>query len=228
MVKKTIIGLCLTLAVLTACNAAGKKATESDDETLDAETSYAFGVLMGSEFKPLGLEFDYKAFTDGFKASLNDNANITEEDAFAVYRQIISESMARAAARNLAESTKFLEENAKRNGVITTESGLQYEVLKEGNGEKPNFDSMVSVNYEGSLVNGTVFDSSYELGSPAELPLEQIISGFTEGIQLMSPGGHYKLYVSPSLGYGDKPVGGGMIPANSVLIFDVELLEILD
>jgi FKBP-type peptidyl-prolyl cis-trans isomerase len=227
MVKKTIIGVCLTLAVITACNAAGKKAKEADDKTLDAETSYAFGVLMGADIKPLGFKFDYNAFTEGFKASFNDNAKITEEDALTIVQRTIRESMEREAARNLEEATKFLEENSKRNGVITTASGLQYEVLKEGTGEKPKLGNRVSVNYEGSLINGTVFDSSYERGIPAEFTLDdQLIHGFTEGIQLMSPGGRYKFYVPSSLGYGDQ--SDRVIPANSALIFDVELLEILD
>jgi FKBP-type peptidyl-prolyl cis-trans isomerase len=227
MVKKTIIGVCLTLAVITACNAAGKKAKEPDDKTVDAETSYAFGVFMGADIKPFGLKFDYEAFINGFKASLNGNANITEEEAFAVVQQTISESMAREAERNLKEATMFLEENAKKNGVITTASGLQYEVLRDGAGEKPKMGDRVSVNYKGTLVNETVFDSSYERGIPVEFMLDdQLIHGFTEGIQLMSPGGHYKFYVPPSLGFGDRP--DDRIPSNSVLIFDVELLSILE
>jgi FKBP-type peptidyl-prolyl cis-trans isomerase len=223
MIKRTTIGLCLTLAVLTACNAEDEKSG-----ALDADTSYAFGTLIGAEFKSFGFTFDYKAFTEGFKGSLDGNAKITEEDAIAIVQQTIRESMEREAAANLEEGTKFLEENAKRNGVITTESGLQYEVLKEGEGEKPKADSMVRVNYEGSLIDGTVFDSSFERGTPIEFELDQLIPGWTEGIQLMSPGGRYKLYVPPSLGYGNQPVGGGLIPANSVLIFDVELLDILE
>jgi FKBP-type peptidyl-prolyl cis-trans isomerase len=227
MIRKTTIALCLTLAVLAACNAKDQTGA-ADGETLDADTSYAFGVLMGADIKPFGLKFDYKAFTEGFKGSLDGDAKITEEDAIAVVQQTIRESMEREAAKNLEEGTKFLEENAKRNGVITTESGLQYEIMKEGEGEKPDFDSVVSVDYEGSLVDGTVFDSSYERGVPAEFALDQLIPGWTEGIQLMSPGARYKLYIPPSLGYGDQPVGGGAIPANSTLIFDVELLDIID
>ncbi|MDR1257502.1 MAG: FKBP-type peptidyl-prolyl cis-trans isomerase [Spirochaetaceae bacterium] len=226
MIKRATIGLCLTLAVLAACNA--KDEAEADTEALDADTSYAFGVLMGADIKPFGFTFDYEAFTEGFKGYIDGDVKITEEDAINIVQQTIRDSMERAAAGNLATGSVFLEENAAKNGVITTESGLQYEVVKEGEGAKPDADSRVRVNYEGSLIDGTVFDSSFERGTPAEFALDQLIPGWTEGIQLMSPGGRYKLYVPPSLGYGDQPVGNGLIPANSVLIFDVELLEILD
>jgi FKBP-type peptidyl-prolyl cis-trans isomerase len=227
MIKKTTIGLCLTLAVLTACNAKDE-AKAADTGALDADTSYAFGVLMGADIKPFGFTFDYKAFTEGFKGYIDGDVKITEEDAIAIVQQTIRDSMERTAAKNLADGSVFLEENAKKNGVIMTESGLQYEVVKEGDGENPGSDSRVRVNYEGSLVDGTVFDSSFERGTPAEFALDQLIPGWTEGIQLMREGARYKLYVPPALGYGDQPVGNGMIPANSVLIFDVELLDILD
>jgi FKBP-type peptidyl-prolyl cis-trans isomerase FkpA len=226
MVKKTTIGLYLALTVLTACNA--KDVDSGGDNTLDADTSYAFGVLMGADLKPFGFNFDYKAFTEGFKAYHDDEAKITEDEAVTIVQQAISDSMEREAGANLEAGTGFLQENAKKNGVITTESGLQYEVLKDADGPKPQADGMVRVNYEGTLIGGKVFDSSYERGDPAEFPLNQVISGWTEGIQLMSPGSRYKFYIPPELGYGDKPVGNGLIPANSVLIFDVELLDILE
>jgi FKBP-type peptidyl-prolyl cis-trans isomerase len=227
MIRKMTIGLCFTLAVLTACNAKDEAGT-ADTGTLDADTSYAFGVLMGADIKPFGFTFDYEAFTEGFKGYIDGDVNITEEDAIAIVQQTIRDSMERTAAKNLAAGNSFLEENAAKNGVITTESGLQYEAVKEGEGAKPGADSRVRVNYEGSLIDGTVFDSSFERGTPAEFALDQLIPGWTEGIQLMSPGARYKLYVPPVLGYGDQPVGNGLIPANSVLIFDVELLDILD
>lgn len=226
MVKKTTIGFCLTLAVLTACNA--KDNSNAAGEVLDADKSYAFGVLMGADLKPFGLTFDYKAFTDGFKSYLDGNPKITEDEAVAIAQQTISDSMKREADANLESGRQFLEENAKKNGVITTGSGLQYEVISESDGPKPAANSTVRVNYEGSLLDGQVFDSSYKREEAAEFPLDQVIAGWTEGIQLMSPGSHYKLYIPPELGYGDQPVGNGRIPANSVLIFDVELLDILE
>jgi FKBP-type peptidyl-prolyl cis-trans isomerase FkpA len=225
MVKKTTIGFCLTLTVLTACSAKDETDTSKN---LDADTSYAFGVLMGADFKPFGFTFDYKAFTDGFKAYLDGNPKITEDEAVTIVQQTINDSIKREAEVNLEDGVRFLEENAQKNGIVTTESGLQYEVLKDSEGQKPAADSTVQVNYEGSLTDGKVFDSSYERGEPVEFPLNQVIPGWTEGIQLMSTGSRYKFYIPPELGYGDQAVGNGLIPANSVLIFDVELLDILE
>ena len=224
MVRKTTIVICLALAVITACNAND----DAQDGAADADTSYAFGMLIGSDIKHLGLTFDYNAFTEGVKAYIEDNTRITEEEAVAIVERAIGDARTREAEANLESGKQFLEENAKKNGIITTESGLQYEVIKETDGLKPSADSTVQVNYEGSLLDGKVFDSSYERGEPVEFPLNQVIAGWTEGIQLMRPGSHYKFYIPPELGYGDQPVGNGLIPANSVLIFDVELLDILE
>jgi FKBP-type peptidyl-prolyl cis-trans isomerase FkpA len=212
------------LAVLTACNA---KNDADASNSLDADTSYAFGMVLGTEIKPFGFKLDYNAFIEGFKASLEGNPNITEEEALVIIQQTITDSMQRASNENLEAGILFLEENALKNGIITTESGLQYEIINETDGAKPEADDTVRVNYEGTLIDGTIFDSSFERGEPVEFPLGQVISGWTEGIQLMSPGSRYKFYIPPELGYGDQSVGG-IIPANSVLIFDVELLDILD
>jgi FKBP-type peptidyl-prolyl cis-trans isomerase len=226
MIKKTTIGFCLTLAVLTACSA--KDETADTSKALDADTSYAFGVLMGSNLKPFGFTFDYKAFTEGLKGYFDENAKITEDEAVSIVQQTINDSMQREADANLEAANLFLEENAKKNGIITTESGLQYEIIAKGDGDAPTADNVVRVNYSGSLIDGKTFDSSYDRGEPVEFPLDQVIPGWTEGIQLMNAGGHYKFYIPPKLGYGDQPVGNGLIPANSVLIFDVELLDILE
>jgi FKBP-type peptidyl-prolyl cis-trans isomerase FkpA len=226
MVKKIMICLCLALAVFTACSA--KDNLDNTGKSLDADKSYAFGVLMGADLKPFGFTFDYGAFTEGFKAFLDGDTKITEEEALAIVQQTMDDLMKREAESNLEAGKRFLEENGKKNGTVTTASGLQYEVLKESDGPKPVSDSTVRVNYKGTLIDGEVFDSSYERGEPAEFALDRVIAGWTEGIQLMSPGSQYKLYIPPELGYGDQPVGNGRIPANSVLIFDVELLDILE
>ena len=125
---------------------------------------------------------------------------------------------------NLEEGNNFLAENAEREGVITTESGLQYEVMVMGSGPTPADTSNVKVHYEGKLIDGTVFDSSYERGEPISFPLNRVIAGWTEGLQLMPVGSTYKLFIPASLGYGSRP--SGPIPPNSTLIFKVELIGI--
>lgn len=128
------------------------------------------------------------------------------------------------SSNTLEEGKKFLEENGKRAEVTTTASGLQYEVLREGNGQKPSgATSRVTVHYEGRLINGQIFDSSYRRNQPATFGLNQVITGWTEGVQLMSQGAKYRFFIPSELGYGAR--GAGSIPPNSTLIFDVELLE---
>jgi len=132
--------------------------------------------------------------------------------------------------RNLAAAKKFLDENAKKAGVKSTKSGLQYEVLAEGpaGGRTPSDANKVSVHYEGRLLDGSVFDSSYDRGEPIEFPLAGVIAGWTEGLQLMSEGDKYRLFIPPALGYGEQGTPGGPIGPNEALVFDVELLKVID
>ncbi len=128
------------------------------------------------------------------------------------------------ATTNLAKANEFLAKNKSESGIKTTSSGLQYEVIEKGAGSKPAASNVVKVNYRGTLLNGREFDSSYSRGKPAEFPLNAVIKGWTEGVQLMSPGAKYRFFVPPQLGYGEQ--GGGPIGPNELLIFEVELLEI--
>jgi peptidylprolyl isomerase len=132
--------------------------------------------------------------------------------------------------RNLAAAKKFLDENAKKAGVKSTRSGLQYEVLAEGpaGGRSPSDANKVSVHYEGRLLDGSVFDSSYDRGEPIEFPLAGVIAGWTEGLQLMSEGDKYRLFIPPALAYGEQGTPGGPIGPNEALVFDVELLKVID
>ena len=125
-----------------------------------------------------------------------------------------------------AEGEKFLAENGKKEGVVTLKSGLQYEVLREGNGKKPKATDQVKCHYEGTLINGQVFDSSYKRNEPAVFPLNQVIPGWTEGLQLMQEGAKYRFYIPYILAYGESGAGGS-IPPFATLIFDVELLEVM-
>jgi FKBP-type peptidyl-prolyl cis-trans isomerase len=136
------------------------------------------------------------------------------------------EVMAKRAEENKARELAFLEENGKKPGVTITDSGLQYEVITEGTGSKPTAEDIVRVNYEGTLMDGTVFDSTYTRGEPAEFPLYGVIPGWTEGIQLMSEGSSYRFYIPSALAYGEQGAGS-VIPPYSTLIFKVELLSII-
>ena len=170
-----------------------------------------------------GLETNYDLIKQGF---INGLYNYTEQfdmqSANAYVEEVIN---ALKYGETKAEGEKFLQENALREGVKTTESGLQYEVLVQGKGPKPTAEQTVKVHYEGTLIDGTVFDSSYQRGEPIEFPLNGVIKGWTEGLQLMPKGSKYKLYIPYELGYGERGAGQS-IPPYATLIFTVELLEI--
>ena len=182
--------------------------------------------LMGID----GLETDFDLIRQGFINGLYlDTANV-DPNAIATYmnetlQPLAEAQMAKEAENAQTEGKAFLEENAKRPEVKTTASGLQYEVLVQGEGAKPTAESTVKVHYEGKLVNGEIFDSSYQRGEPIEFPLNGVIKGWTEGLQLMPVGSTYMLYIPYQLGYGERGAGGA-IPPFATLIFKVELLEI--
>ena len=182
--------------------------------------------LMGID----GLETDFDLIRQGFINGLYlDTANV-DPNAIATYmnetlQPLAEAQMAKEAEKAQTEGEAFLEENAKRPEVKTTASGLQYEVLVQGEGAKPTAESTVKVHYEGKLVNGEIFDSSYQRGEPIEFPLNGVIKGWTEGLQLMPVGSTYMLYIPYQLGYGERGAGGA-IPPYATLIFKVELLEI--
>lgn len=197
--------------------------------------SYFYGHKVATQMMPPELDMD--AFTAGVRAGhAHETMPYTEQELQAAYEafaaqqqqesaQAVAGGAAATAARTSNGSeTQFLQDNAKRAGVKTTPSGLQYEVLREGTGKQPQASDIVKVNYEGKLVNGEIFDSSYARGEPVEFPLNQVIPGWTEGLQLMKEGGEYMLYVPAQLGYGTQ--GTGPIPPNSTLIFKVELLQV--
>jgi len=162
----------------------------------------------------------------GMRDSLSGaETRLSSDEAQAKFQEAYEALIEKRNSEAMQKETEFLAENSKKSGVLITASGLQYEVIEEGNGPKPQSSDTVKVNYEGRLIDGTVFDSSYERGTPAEFPLEWVIPGWTEGIQLMGVGSKYKLYIPSELAYG--PNGGGPIPPYSPLIFDVELIEIV-
>ncbi len=204
-------------------------AVASAFETLDKKVSYGIGYNIGSG---LARENVVTVDQDAIKAGIADGlagakTRIPEADLKAAFTEIQQKAAASAAAageKQKAAGTEFLAQNKTRSEVKVTASGLQYEVLKSGAGPKAKSTDTVKVHYHGTLVDGTVFDSSVTRGDPAEFPVTGVIQGWIEALQLMSVGDKFKLFISPELGYG--PRATGKIPANSVLIFEVELLAI--
>lgn len=204
----------------------------SDNFTTDAEkASYGIGLQMGEQLKANPFEgLNLNSVFEGMKDAYAGSAFQVEiPEIQAAFEKINVEIQARReeeAKVLAAEGIAFLEENAKRPEITVTESGLQYEVLATGEGEKPTAESTVRVDYHGTLINGTVFDSSYERGQPAEFPVGGVIKGWTEALQMMPVGTKWRIYVPHELAYGERGAGAAIAPF-STLIFDVELHEIL-
>ncbi len=206
--------------------ASGQQTPLADDST---KASYSLGYRFAENVQRQFAEgIDTDAFVRGVDDRLSGrDAAVDAQESERVLTAMMEARQAKAAneaLHNLESGLAFLEKNGKRDGVTTTTSGLQYEVLKQGEGDKPVATDTVTTHYEGRLVDGTVFDSSYERGEPATFPLNGVIAGWTEGLQLMSPGAKYRFFVPADLAYGDRRVGP--VPPNSALIFDVELLAV--
>ena len=189
--------------------------------------SYAIGLSMGQNLMGSGVtSLEYADLAAGIKDVLEKNQpQISYQEAQQVLGKFFSELEAKIAGQAKAAGEAFLAENAKREGVKVTESGLQYEVLEATIGQKPKATDKVRVHYEGTLIDGTVFDSSYQRGESITFGLNQVIKGWTEGLQLMSIGSKYKLYLPYQLAYGERGAGAN-IPPYAALIFTVELLGI--
>lgn len=190
--------------------------------------SYALGLGIGHQLKNMGIEnFSVEDFAQSIKDVMEDKATaMTSQEAQALLNTYFQEKQKAESQKAISEGKAFLEENAKKEGVVTTKSGLQYEILTEGTGKQPKATDTVRCHYEGSLINGSVFDSSYNRGEPAEFGLSQVIPGWTEGVQLMKEGAKYRFYIPYLLGYGENGAGSS-IPPYSTLIFDVELIKVL-
>ena len=204
----------------------------SDNFTTDAEkASYGIGLQMGEQlksnpFEGLNLNSVFEGMKDAYAGSAFQVEIPEIQAAFEKVNEEIQARREEEAKVLAAEGIAFLEENAKRPELTVTESGLQYEVLATGEGEKPTAESTVRVDYHGTLVNGTVFDSSYERGQPAEFPVGGVIKGWTEALQMMPVGTKWRIYVPHELAYGERGAGAAIAPF-STLVFDVELHEIL-
>jgi FKBP-type peptidyl-prolyl cis-trans isomerase len=245
MLKKVILAVFMATVVLFACTAGGKsdKAAQTPEarpaeaqsqpvlgeaEGADPDVSYAFGVALGADLRQTGLRFNYDEFIKAFKDSIEGkDTRISTEEASDIIRTAYDAAMAARAEENKQREAAYLAENGGKSGIQTTASGLQYEVIVQGTGPKPGASSTVEVHYEGTLIDGTVFDSSYVRGESAQFPLDRVIPGWAEGIQLMSQGSTYRLFIPSELAYGPQGAGN-FIPPNSLLIFKVELLSIVE
>ncbi len=199
--------------------------------TVEQRVSYGIGRQMGDQLASNPFDgVDVEAVAAGVLDALNGKPcevdNKLMEEAFAVIREQMQAKQAEEAKGKAGEGEAFLADNAKREGVTVTESGLQYEILTAGDGDKPVATSTVRTHYHGTLIDGTVFDSSYDRGQPAEFPVNGVIAGWTEALQMMPVGSKWRLTVPYNLAYGERGAGGAIGPYQT-LVFDVELLDIV-
>ena len=222
----------LTCGSLIAAILLTGNALAAELETESQKLGYIIGMDIGSSLKQQGTDLDLDTLFMAIKATYNgEPLAMTPEEAAAIRESFIAERRTEAeadrasmASVNATEGDKFLLENRLKDGIQMTDSGLQYQVLEMGDGARPAATDKVSVHYRGTLLNGEEFDSSYSRGEPISFALDQVIPGWTEGVQLMPVGSKFMFYVPPNLAYG--PAGGGPIGPNATLIFQVELLGI--
>ena len=190
--------------------------------------SYAIGLGIGQNLLSMGAQgINVEDFAQAIADVLNGKETaISHNEAREIVNKYFMELEAKMNAENIEKGKAFLEENAKKEGVITLPSGLQYQVLQEGNGKKPSATDRVKCHYEGTLIDGTLFDSSIKRGQPAVFGVNQVIRGWVEALQLMSEGSKWRLFIPSELGYGAQQAGE-LIPPHSTLIFEVELIEVL-
>ena len=226
MLRLPNIMMMLVFAPITAIAAQGL-------ETLEQKASYGFGVDFAKRLQQQGIDLDIEALNRGIKDQASGNKLAFEEGEMNQFKAEYSQQLraelqkqqAELAAKNLEAGKKFLAENAKKDGVVTTESGLQYKVIKSGDGPSPKADDTVTTHYRGTLIDGREFDSSYSRGQPASFPVNGVIKGWTEALQLMKVGDKWQLYIPSDLAYGSSQ-RSELIQPNSTLVFELELLGI--
>lgn len=221
--------------LITACAKKEDKPAAAGNglETEAQKFGYAIGIDLGKSLKPVKDDVDLAALKAGLDDAAAGTAPKMDDEAREQIKSTVAKKMQERqlkereeqAVKNKEEGEKFLAENGKRTGVKTTASGLQYEVITEGKGDHPKASDNVTVHYKGTLINGETFDSSYDRGQPVTFPLGNVIPGWTEGVQLMTPGSKYKLYIPSALAYGERGAGVKIGP-NQTLIFEVELISV--
>jgi FKBP-type peptidyl-prolyl cis-trans isomerase len=224
-----------SLLLALACSGEGAPSAESAAlETNDQKAAYGIGMNMGTQLRAANERLDRGAFMRGFEDGLQGSeSQVPEAEVQAALSEFGSQleaqenaARAREGEENRTAGVAYLEQNGAKPGVTTTESGLQYEVMRAGTGPRPTAQSVVRIHYRGTLIDGTEFDSSYGRGEPAEFPLDGVIPGFSEALQLMPVGSQWRIVIPSDIAYG--PGGSGPIGPNSTLIFEIELLEIVD
>lgn len=233
--------ICLTVALLLAGPAAVSFAQDEKPanepvklETEEQKLSYAFGMQIASALKAQNTEIDLDIFIQAVRDAMSGGETaMTENEVRELLMRIQQEQaqaaqaqMQAAAEENLAKAKAFLDANAKEEGVVVLDSGLQYKIIKEGTGRTPGPQDEVKTHYTGTLIDGSEFDSSFKRGEPARFPVHRVIPGWTEALQLMKEGAKWRLWVPPDLAYGPRQTGPN-IPPNSALIFDIELIEVI-
>jgi len=236
--KNTIYTFCALLIsalVVSSCSSDSSSGGEVSLETKKDSVSYSLGYQNGQFLKQRSMDnVDAEVLKAGLQAALDEqDAQLSSSEMRQVVQSFQKQAQAKAQQQrmekgeeNQQKGEEFLAENLEKEGVKETDSGLQYKVLEEGSGVSPDSTDRVRVNYEGTLIDGTVFDSSYERGEPVTFPLNRVIPGWTEGLQLMKEGAKYKFFIPGTLAYGQNPPPQGPIGPNETLIFEVELLKV--
>src|SRR5438105_5169576 len=191
------------------------------------KVSYSIGLNIGFNLNRQNVQINPDVLAAGIKDAIAGKPQLTTDqvkEVMTTFEKDMQQKQKAAGEKNASEGAKFIEENKKKEGVKTTASGLQYKAIKEGTGAQPKATETVTVNYRGTLIDGTEFDSSYKRGQPATFPLNAVIKGWTEGLQLMKVGSKYQIFIPASLGYGERGAGADIGP-NSTLIFEVELMD---
>lgn len=223
----TITSLFLLVLVIS-CKSQKKVDGATVLHNIGDSVSYAIGVQLGTSFLQQGLDtsLNVDVLVQGLKQSLSKTSVMSIEKTDPIIKRFFDMQRQAQSGDKIKEGEAFLKENGKRKEVVTTSSGLQYEILVAGKGEKPKISNTVKTHYKGTLLNGTVFDSSYDRGEPLSFPLNGVIKGWTEALQLMPVGSKWKLYIPYNLAYGESGAGQSIGPYET-LIFEVELLEIV-
>lgn len=227
-----VLLIMLTFIFLISCNQNAEEVTSL--ETEQQKISYTIGSDIGKNLQRSMYDFDQAALVQGMKDAMAKKELLLDDkelqDMMKLFRKVAGEAQKKSQKEkgetNIMEGQKFLAKNKENEGVVVLPSGLQYKILVEGTGKKPKATDKVKVHYKGTLIDGTEFDSSFKRNQPVEFPVNGVIKGWTEALQLMAEGSKWMLYIPSELAYGPRGAGGGQIGPNATLIFEVELIEV--